>query len=367
MRVAIISDTYYPDDNNVVNTISKLENEFNNMSITYRLYSPGDPNNTDDRHVFFKQAKVRFYNKLNFSFIVYKKFKKQLDAFRPDVIHIMSEGPISLLASKYAKEKKIPFVASYTIDLHNYYKHYPFDLSKRVYYKYVKAIHKSAYLNLVSSNYCIEQLESLGIDNNVKWSGGIDTKLYHPKKQKSLPETKRLLYVGKIDKDRNIETLIDIARKLSDDGYDFIFEIVGDGPMLCELEKQNVTNINWIKPIKGNELARKYRESDVFIFASEHAAYANAILEAMACGVPVIALYRGGVVDNLIDGFNGFAVEENDPELYVKLIKKLFSDEDVYLDMCRKARIHTLGSSWKFSAEKLVDYYIMALDNKLIG
>ncbi len=361
MRVAMISDTYYPDDNNVVNTISKLEREFNKMSIIYRLYLPGNPDNNDDQHVFFKQAKVRFYNKLNFSFIVYKKFRKKLDMFRPDVIHIMSEGPISLLASKYANERSIPFVASYNIDLHNYYKHYPFDLSRRAYYKYVKAIHKRAYINLVPSDYCLAQLESLGIENNDKWSGGIDTKLYHPKKDKKLSETKRLLYVGKISKDRNIDTLVEIANILNEDNYDFRFDIVGEGPLKSELESKKTENINWITKLNEEELAKLYRDSDVFVFASEHVAYASAVLEAMASGIPVIALYRGGVTDNIIDGFNGLAIRDKNAEMFVSKIKKMFSDEDVYFDMCRKSRIHTLGNSWNAAAEKLVDYYIKTM------
>ncbi len=364
MRIAIITDTYHPDTNNVVNTISKLKNEFDDKSIIYKIYSTGDFRKNDSKHVFFKTVKVQFYDKLNFSFILYKKFKKSLDSFNPDLIHIFSEGILGVNAAKYSKENNIPYFASYTIDLHNYSKYYPFDLSKRTKYKYIKSIHSNAYLNLVPSNYSLNQLRSIDIDKNVKWPGGIDIKLYHPIEQKTINEKKKLLYVGEISKDNNIQLILDIAKELNRIGYHFELDIVGIGPLLDKSKNQDIDNINFTGNLSKEDLALKYRQSDVLLFASEYATHGRVIIEAMASGTPVISIYKGGVKDILIDSFNGYAVYDNTPDAFVDSIKRMFKDNNLYLDMCRNSRIHTLGKDWNTSSNELIEYYIMAMESK---
>ncbi len=356
MRIAIVTDLYQVNEHGISNTISKLEEEFNKMLLIYKVYSIGDPKNDDSNHVFLKFSNLKLYDKFNFSFILYNKFKKEIDKYKPDIIHIISESQLGLFAAKYASEKAIPYIASFTIDL----KDYPKEIS----HKYIKEIHENAFVNLAVSTYSIEQLHSIGIEHNVKWNDGIDTLFYKPKKDKQLGEVKKLLYVGDINNEYTIQTLLNIAYELNALDYKYSFEIIGSGVLLKKLQSKNVKNVLCLPQLHEEAMAKKYRESDVFLFAANSSAYSDSIIKSMASGVPVIASYVGGITDDLINGFNGYAITKNEPIEFVKRIQNLFSDRDVYLDMCRNARTHTLGKSWKKVTDDLVNHYIAAMKSK---
>lgn len=364
MRVAIVSDTYHPDVNGVVKTISCIEKEFDQIGLLYKLFSPGNVEMSDAKHHFFKSSKFWFYNKLNFSFLTYNTFKAPLDNYKPDIIHVISEGPLGILATKYAKENKIKYVASYTTDLPNYFKYYTFDILKPALVLYLKNIHQHAFLNLVPSDYSIDQLESMGIYNNVKWQRGIDTQVFKPLENKKISKKKKLLYVGRIAKEKNIGVLIELAKLLNEIDFDFVLNFVGDGPIIDELKKDEVKNVNFLGIKRKEELSKIYRESDLFVFASEHETFGNVILEAMASGLPVVAAYKGGVRENLIDKFNGIAIYQTEAEHFKNAVIKIFKNEELYYEYSRNARAHTLGRSWRILAEELIGYYTRAYNDK---
>ncbi len=356
MRIAIITDVYQPNENGDSETISRLEEEFIERLMVYKVYSIGDANNNDNNHVFFKFSNLRLYDKFNFSFLLYNKFKKELDKYKPDIIHIMSESQLGLFSAKYAIENRIPYIASFTIDLNDY----PKEISR----SYIKEIHKYAFVNLASSNYAIEQLRSIGIIHSVKWNNGIDTLFYKPKKDKQFSEIKKILYVGDINKKYNMQMLLNIAYELNKQHYNYSFEIIGSGVLLKKLQSKNVKNVLCSPHLYEEAMVKKYREADVFIFAAKSSTYNDSVLKSMASGVPVIASYVGGIKDDLINGFNGYAIKKNDPMEFVVGIKNLFSDRDIYIDMCRNARTHTLGKSWKIATDELINYYTEATKGK---
>lgn len=357
MKVAIISDTYHPDINGVVNTIDHIEKELLQKELDFRIFSPGYVEEIDEIHHHFKSMKFWFYNKLNFSFMTFKTFKEAVDSYAPDVLHVMTEGPLGVLATRYAKSLNIPYVASYTTDLPNYFKYYTFDLFKPGLYLYLKNIHDYAHCNLVPSEYSLRQLEKMGTTNNVKWQRGVDTNRFYPKDNKVIDQEIKLLYVGRIAKEKNIETLLDMAKELNREGFSYELNIVGNGPIFDELIAQDIQNVNFLGVKEGEELGKIYRENDLFVFASEHETFGNVILEAMASGLPVVAAYKGGVRENLHDGENGIAIYDNVGEEYVQAIKYIFKEKGRYEYLRSNAVKYVQDKTWQSLVDQLVRYY----------
>lgn len=360
MKVAIITDTYTPYVSGVVNTVERIEEEFNLMGIDYKIFSPGDKDKNDKNHHFFKPGKFIFYNNMDFSFITSKTFKVAVDSYNPSLCHIVTEGPLGLLAARYCKKNDIPYVASYTTDLFNYFKYYAFDLLKPVLAMYLKSIHKDAYVNLAPSKISRKQLEDMDLYNNAIWQRGIDTDLFKPIKRK-IGKKKKLLYVGRVAKEKNIGVILDMAEILNWQKYDFSLSIVGDGPIIEELKSREIKNVEFCGILKGEELAHKYASSDAFVFPSEHETFGNVILEAMASGVLVISSIKGGIIENLRDGENGIAIYENTASQFAKEVKSIFENQDKYWEIIKNARDYTMEKSWKKIALELLDFYKEAL------
>lgn len=366
MRVAVVCDTNLPDLNGVVNTLKRMENGFDKIKLEYKVISPGNPYEIDDKHYYFKGSPFILYGKINFSFISLSDFEKALGNFIPDVIHIMTEGPIGFQARRYAKYNDIPFIASYTTDIPSYSRYYTKDLLTPIVNLYLKNFHKDAFINLVSSEYSLNQLENMGIKNNTKWKRGIDCESFRPLNDRKINDRKKLLFVGRIAIEKNIDVLMDMAKILNDENYNFELNIVGNGPMFDKLSNQNIKNVNFLGEKSGEELYSIYRESDVFVFSSEHETFGNVVLESFASGVPVIASYKGGVKENLIDGKNGLAIYETSAENFSKKVRNLFENEMKYFEMAKNARKFAEERSWDKLISDLVQNYKAAIDSKLI-
>ncbi len=363
MKIAIISDAYTPYISGVVNTVEKIEEEFIRRKIEYKIFAPGDETLNDESHHFFKAVKFLFYNKMDLSFVSSSRFKEAIEGFKPDICHIVTEGPLGVVAARYCNKFNIPYVASYTTDLFNYFKYYAFDSLKPALGSYLKIVHKNAKLNLVPSKISLKQMEYIDVYNNVIWQRGIDTKLFHPCERK-VGERKKLLYVGRIAKEKNIEVLLEMAKILNWQEYNFELNLVGDGPILENLKKEEIENVNFLGILKGEKLAEIYRNSDAFVFASEHETFGNVILEAMASGIPVISSIEGGIIENVIDGYNGIAIVENTPTQFVKKVKELFSDMDKYWQIVENARVYIMKKTWVVLTDELLSHYEYALEQK---
>jgi glycosyltransferase involved in cell wall biosynthesis len=122
----------------------------------------------------------------------------------------------------------------------------------------------------------------LGFTNCTIWGRGVDTDIFnaHDVQQKSVPE-KSLIYVGRISKDKNLDDFCRIS------GYRKI--LVGDGPYLRTL-KSRYPDVLFAGYVPHDRLKDWYRKADVFVFPSKFDTFGLVILEAMACGLPVVAL-----------------------------------------------------------------------------
>lgn len=364
MKVAIVCDTNLPDLNGVVNTLKRMEDGFEKINLEYMVISPGNPEENDDKHHYFKAAPFLLYGKINFAFILLGDFIKAIEPFNPDVIHIMTEGPIGFQARRYAKDNEIPFVASYTTDIPSYSKYYTKDLLTPIVNMYLKNFHQDAYTNLVPSQYSLDQLDEMGVTNNTKWQRGIDCTSFYPLKDKKINDRKKLLFVGRVALEKNIQVLIEMAEILNSENYDFELNIVGNGPIFDQLVSQNTSNVNLLGEKRGEELYQIYREADAFVFASEYETFGNVVLESFASGVPVIGAFKGGVRENLQDGVNGLAIHDTNPRNFADSVKLIFGDEDKYFEMSKNAREFALERSWEKLIKELVSNYESAYKSK---
>ncbi|WP_459129379.1 glycosyltransferase family 4 protein [Guggenheimella bovis] len=364
MKVAVVIDTYPPDVSGVVNTVVYLEKYFEKLGLEYKLFCPGNPEENDEKHHFFKGMKFLFYDQLHFAFVIYPIFKSAIEAYKPDVVHVITEGPLGLHAQHYARDEKIPFIASYTTNLPLYAGLYTFEAMKPLMEAYVKHVHQHAVMNLVPSEHSKAQLEEMGLENNVIWKRGIDTEKYYPNPERKLEKKKNLLYVGRVALEKKIDVLIRLAELLNEKNYDFTLHIVGDGPILEDLKGKNTPNVIYHGFKRGEELYEMYRNQDVFVFSSESETYGNVIMEAMASGLPVISIFKGGVTENVKDGFNGYAIMENEAEEYVKALDKLFESEEHYWTLSKNAREYTLQRSWETLTKELLELYKEAYEKR---
>jgi glycosyltransferase involved in cell wall biosynthesis len=119
-------------------------------------------------------------------------------------------------------------------------------------------------------------------------------------------------------------------------------DIYGKGVLKSKYEQMSKSlgaNVSIIsKHLKHDDIPELYSQYSYFVTTTRADTQGLAMCEAMACGLPAIATNVGGIPDYVIDGYNGYLVEKDNPESARKAVEKLLSDENKYYEMSRNAR-----------------------------
>jgi glycosyltransferase involved in cell wall biosynthesis len=208
----------------------------------------------------------------------YRKLKQLLDEFRPDAIHLSTEGPLGWAGRRYALRRKFPFTTTYHTRFPEYVRlRAPIPLA--ISYAFVRAFHNRAVLTMVATSSMKATLERHGFRNLEYWSRGVDTKHFTPREHSALDLPRPIaLYLGRVAVEKNIEDFLDLK-------LDGSKVVIGDGPALNDL-KRRYPDAHFLGYRENGDLARLLASADVMVFPSKTDTFGLVMLEAMACGVP---------------------------------------------------------------------------------
>ncbi len=189
---------------------------------------------------------------------------------------------------------------------------------------------------------------------------GVDLQRFNPSETTQESQTLRLLTVGRLSVTKRVEILIDAIDILSRQGCKVHFKIVGGGqtqPKLKQIvNEKNLDNIIELTGrIDAEDMPKIYRQNDIFISASKLEGMSNAMLEAMASGLPIIATRCEGTEELILE--NGLVIENANAEEIAKAIKKLIDDRQLRNQMSIVARKQAENFTWGRIAEQYLNIY----------
>src|SRR5881394_17058 len=188
---------------------------------------------------------------------------------------------------------------------------------------------------------------------------GLDTELFHPARREPAFFEKfgacngevRLLYVGRISREKDLDLLAAAYRRLRDEGLPVQLFIVGHGPY-SDAFAESLPEAFFTGYLRGKELATAYASADVFVFPSTTDTFGNVILEAQACGLPVIVSDSGGPKELVEDKSNGLITKSHDVEDFTRAIRALVTDSALRERMGKSARSSIIDRSWPSAFSK---------------
>src|SRR5881227_2154163 len=182
---------------------------------------------------------------------------------------------------------------------------------------------------------------------------GLDTELFQPARREPAFFEKfgvqngevRLLYVGRVSREKDLDVLADAYRRLRDEGLPMQLFVVGHGPY-SEAFAKSLPEAVFTGYLTGRELATAYASADIFVFPSTTDTFGNVILEAQACGVPVIVSDSGGPKELVEDRSNGLITRSRDVDDFTRAIRSLVADAALRERMGTSARKSVIDRSW---------------------
>lgn len=263
MKIAIITDTYHPQVNGVVITLTHVKAHLEKMGHQVKIVEPS----------LFMNMPCPTYKEIKLSLFPSRRLKPLLK--KAEAIHICTEGPLGYSARTLCLKHNWKFTSSFHTKLPEYlnlrFGIIPVDLC----YEIVCNLHKYSQAVLVPTKQVKLELENRGLTNTKLWSRGVDSELFRPQRINLGYKRPITLYVGRVSIEKNLEAFLSIRTRGSK-------IIVGDGPDKLMLENKYPDAIFTGKK-SGEDLARMYAGADVFVFPSLTDTLGLVQLESMSC------------------------------------------------------------------------------------
>jgi len=284
LHLALVTDAWAPQVNGVVRTLQRTKAELERLGHQIDVISPDQ----------FRTIPCPTYPEIRLALWPARKLGRELDALKPDAIHIATEGPLGRAARAWCLKRRLPFTTAY----HTRFPEYVaarFAVPLGWTYAIVRRFHAPAVRVMVATQSIESELTQRGFANISRWTRGVDLDLFRADERAPLDLPRPIhLYVGRVAVEKNIGAFL--ALTLSGSKV-----VIGDGPQLAALKAQ-YPGVHFLGAKYGSDLARHVAAGDVFVFPSLTDTFGLVMLEAMACGLPVAAFPVAGPKDVVREG-----------------------------------------------------------------
>jgi len=293
VRIAIVTDAWFPQVNGVVTALQNTRRELTAMGHQVTMVTPEGS----------ATMGLPTYPEIRLTLRPGREVREALEGFLPEAIHIATEGPLGIAARRYCRRHGLPFTTSFHTRFPEYVRaRLPFvPLSWG--YLFLRWFHGGATRTLVSTRTLREELHGYGFRDLALWPRGVDTELFRPgQPEPGGPERPRFIYVGRVSVEKGLEAFLDLDLPGSK-------IVVGDGPALKGL-KARYPEVIFTGFRTGEALVRTLAASDVFVFPSRTDTLGLVLYEALACGIPIAAYPTPGPRNVVRPGITGYLDED---------------------------------------------------------
>jgi len=294
-----------------------------------------------------------------------------LDRFKPTIIHIATPDLVGLEALLYARAWGIPVVASYHTHFSSYLAYYNLGWAERAMWAYLRWFYRQCKQIYVPTRSMAAVLSEQGISEGLRiWPRGVDIDRFNPEKRSmswrrdlGFSDDEIIIsFVSRLVVEKGLDVFARVVGDLQQAGQPVRCLIVGDGPARDMLQ-QALHRAVFLGHLAGDELARAYASSDIFLFPSETETFGNVTLEAMASGIPTVCADATGSASLVRDGETGYLVPGKEADLFTSRVLTLVHDASVRHGMGLAARREAETYSWPLILGRIHAYYDSTLES----
>jgi phosphatidylinositol alpha 1,6-mannosyltransferase len=325
LRIALFSGNYNYVRDGANQALNRLVGFLLSQGAKVRIYSPTVDNPafpaTGDL-VSVPSFPIPGRPEYRFAFRLPGKVRRDLERFNPNVVHVAAPDFVAHRAVSWARARGIPVVSSVHTRFDTYLQYYGLKYLEptaraimRRYYRRCDAIVVPA-----ESTAAILRAQRMNDDISL-WARGVDRDQFNPGRRDM--EWRRsmgigddefvVLFLGRIVMEKALDVFSDAMDVLAEKGVKHRVLVVGEGPARPWLEER-LPDAVYAGHLAGDDLARAVASADVLLNPSVTEAFGNVTLEAMASGLPVIAVNATGATNLVTHGVTGFLAEPGDYE-----------------------------------------------------
>ncbi len=371
VKVALVAESFLPHTNGVTHSLLRVLDHLaarGDEAVVIAPEAPGAPESVAGAPIIHVPA-VGWpgYKDVRVALSTVRGVARILDEVRPDVVHLASPFMLGWAAVRAAADLGLPTVAIYQTDVPSYAASYRAPWGEPLLWARVRNIHRTADLTLAPSTAAMQQLEDLGVDRLRLWPRGVDTVRFNPAHRDDAlragwaPRGEVVVgYVGRLAPEKRVG---DLERLAAIPGVRLV--VIGEGPEGPRLRRV-LPDAEFAGFLGGGELARAVASLDVMVHPGELETFGQSIQEALASGVPVVAPRRGGPIDLIDHGSNGFLYAPGRLDHMESAVAALVENADMRLLQGAHARVSVEGRTWPRVCGALTAHYERAITERAV-
>ena len=327
----------------------------------------------DQIHEIPKKRGLFYRHGLKVSVFPKREVAEILTDFQPDVVHVQVSDPVGLSVVSWARKHEVPVVTTE----HNQPEvltdplHVPRILKKpanALLYSYFRNRQSKSDFVTMPTKQAIYNLLSRGRELGVPVaavSNGVDLSRFKPGKAPAeiyekyglMRDAPTVLYVGRVDPEKKVGLVIEAFLKADVPGAQLV--IVGDGVDKARLMRKygDVEAVKFLGRVVGSDLYELYKVGWVFATASEIETQGIVLIEAAACGLPLVAVDAGAVSEVCIDEENGYLCESGSVPEIAAAMKKILTDDKLRVKFSRKSLAVAKEHDFETTLDRFINIY----------
>jgi glycosyltransferase involved in cell wall biosynthesis len=383
MKIAVFTDTFYPQVNGVVNAVRNFNKTLSKAGNDIKVFTSGKKPGMST----MDGAEIRRYKA--YTFLPYPEFEYSVDVigpardaikFKPEIVHAHTPFLMGFSAYRTARRLKVPLIGTFHTPIDEYVMYLAKrstlsrKLLKRVAKEYQDWFYNRCDVIIVPAVSASRYISMKG-KNIIAVSNGIDLSRYGGKgreeiRQKyGLGESPVILHGGRLSYEKRIDYVIRAMPEILKSVPDAKLLIVGSGPARKSLEKavadSGVENsVIFTGYLSDPDFPKAFAAADILAINSPVETQSIIVLEALATGIPVVGADAGAIPDTVSPGVNGYLFKPDDIGAMASYIVKVLTDKAHYSSL-REGALNTAAEhSLEKCAQKLLKVYEDAIKEK---
>lgn len=331
--------------NGVAMTVSRLVDGLRQRGHNVRVIRPRQKSDAESQSadVLVRGLPLPGYSGLQFGLPANRALRKLWKSTRPDVVHIVTEGPLGWSALWQANALKLPVTSSYHTHFDGYSKHYNAGLIGPIVSAFLRSFHRRTLSTMAPTQVLVDSLTRAKVPGARVLGRGVDTRLFDPAKRSATlraqwgaaDDSLIVTNVGRLAPEKNLKLAVRAFDAIRAQHPSARMLWVGDGPSRAALERQHTDHL-FSGAKRGEELATHYASADIFLFPSLTETYGNVVPEAMASGLGVVAYKDAAAAELIEDGEQGLVAALDDEAAFIAAACRIAQDKAL-LAHCRQA------------------------------
>lgn len=359
LKIAVVTETFPPEVNGVAMTIGVMVNELTSRGHYIELIRPTQhadrfpKTRTPHVEVLVSGLPIPGYPALRIGLPATRMLKQRWSAVRPDVVQLVTEGPLGFSAMLAARKLGIPVVSEYHTNFNAYARHYGKSWLKQPIAGYLKYLHNATAVTLAPTVEMAESLRRCGYKRVEVVSRGVDTQRFSPDLRNAQirrmwgagPDDLVVMHVGRLAPEKNLDLVFAAFDEIVAVAPGARLALVGDGPERARLTRK-YPNHFFAGVQRGQSLAAHYASADIFLYPSMTETFGNVTLEAMASGLAVVAFDYAAARDHIRHDVSGLLPHFGDHGEFKSFASSLAADPNRCGRLGRAARASALRADW---------------------